>query len=386
MNAEEASKHDSAGDPVTESAETGDLGVEAGPPDASQLDTDAESLAVIDLDPDAESVEVIDLDVDAEDDAGAMAALLAETVALARPTEPEVEADVEGADEVGDEEHEVTPTPTSGEDSEATVVKRPEAAVSIDLDADDEEYDRERLIAEVAAISPADEGVAGEPASATEGSDPVDGEAADGRPSVTFPTRPGIAPPPTIGADAMAVLSAMNRQGVTLPDELVLDLGEATTAEDRDRLLAAALAHVEMQDAVYRLSTEPDRKAGRWKGVAAALLLIAAMTFAVRPPGWITPEPAATLTDADRLDGLRQTLVWQVQQIEVYQSREGRIPDSLTDLPIVLPNLRFVRSNDRVYQLVAYTRSGDTVLYDSAAPAAWFDRVSARQTSASAGS
>jgi len=335
---------------------------------------------------------VIDLDADAEDDAGAMAALLAETVALAEPYDsPEALDDAKKSLEECDDfvERDDTEASLDADDLSWEATDAPdekeavrpadsqEAPVALDLDAE-EEYDRERLIAEAIAFAEADEsGPDAEPHAppSDENAEPAEGPGTAPIPSVTFPTRAGVAPLPAIGADALAALSAMNRQGVTLPDELVLDLGEATTPEDRDRLLAAALAHVEMQDAVYRVSTDRNRQSSRWKGAVAALLFLVAMTVAARPPGWVVPEAPASLTTADRLDGVRLSLLLQVQQIEAFQAREGRLPDSLTEIAIVLPGIRFVKSNNRVYQLVAYSPGGDPVLYDSAAPAAWFDEV-----------
>ena len=346
---------------------------------------------------------MIDLDVDAEGDAGAMAALLAETVALAESSDSpgtlddgkESFQEVDDSDDPDDtnvslDADDLTWESTDAPDGMEVVppADSQETPVALDLDAQ-EEYDRERLIAEAIAFAEADEsGTEPEPTLA-----PSDGNAetsgspgAASTPSVTFPTRAGVPPLPAIGADALAALSAMNRQGVTLPDELVLDLGEATTPEDRDRLLAAALAHVEMQDAVYRVAAKQNRQSSRWKGAAAALLFLVAIAVAAQPPDWVVPEAPATLTAADRLDGVRLTLLLQMQQIEVFRAREGRLPDALTEIAIVLPGVRFVKSNNRVYQLVAYSPDGDPVLYDSAAPPAWFEEVAARWVPTRAGS
>lgn len=348
---------------------------------------------------------MINLDVDAENDAGAMAALLAETVALAEASDsPEVLDDetvsLEATHEVV-ESPERLDGPNAGRDDDLSwepvdslgsadsldeIDASPpgEQEAPLDLDAE-EDYDRERLIAEAIAFAEAGESGT-DPAPATSGAEAEVPEGEESTRSVTFPTRPGVAPLPTIGADALAALRVMNSQGITLPDELVLDLGEATTPEDRDRLLAAALAHVEMQDAMYRVSTEPNHQASSWKAAAAAILFLLATATAANPPGWVVPEAPATLTTADRLDGVRLTLLLQLQQIEVYRVREGRLPDALTDLPIVLPGVRFVKSNNRVYQLVAHAPDGEAVLYDSAAPAPWFDEVAARWTSTGSGS
>jgi len=177
---------------------------------------------------------------------------------------------------------------------------------------------------------------------------------------------------PLIGPDALLALSQFRAEGVaTLPEELVLDLGEATTPEQRDRLLAAALAHVEMQDAIYRVPLESGTSR-RWKGALAALLFVMALFLAGLPPSFLVPDAQAPLTSSERVRGLRVALLVQAQQIEAFRAREGRLPSSLAEVETALPDVRFVKSNNRLYQLVAYSRTGDAVVFDSSAPAMGF--------------
>lgn len=173
---------------------------------------------------------------------------------------------------------------------------------------------------------------------------------------------------PLIGRDALLALTEFRREGVaTLPEELILDLGDATTPEERDRLLAAALAHVEMQDAIYRVPLESGASR-RWKGLIATAVFLMALFLAGLPPAFLVPEAPAPLTVAERADGIRMALIMQAEQIEAFQARAGRLPTSLTEVETALPGIRFVRSSNRLYQLIAYTSQGDAVVYDSASP------------------
>lgn len=180
---------------------------------------------------------------------------------------------------------------------------------------------------------------------------------------------------PLIGRDALIALTQFRDEGVaTVPEELVLDLGEVTSPDERDRLLAAALAHVEMQEAIYRVPTESTTPR-HWKGLIAAGLFILAAVLAVLPPDPFVPAGPAPLSDADRLRGIRTALLVQAEQIEAFRVRESRLPTSLGEVDTALPDIRFVRSGTRLYQLVAYTPAGDAVIYDSAAPHSAFEDV-----------
>ncbi|NNL30815.1 MAG: hypothetical protein HKO77_07315 [Gemmatimonadetes bacterium] len=173
---------------------------------------------------------------------------------------------------------------------------------------------------------------------------------------------------PIIRADALAALREFRREGVaTLPEELILDLGEATTPEERDRLLAAALAHVEMQDAIYRVPLESGASR-RWKGVIATAVFVVAMMLAGLPPAFLVPDPTPPLTATERAGGIRMALLMQAEQIEAFRARSGRLPSSVAEVENTVPGIRFVRSSNRVYQLIAYTPDGNAVVYDSASP------------------
>lgn len=173
---------------------------------------------------------------------------------------------------------------------------------------------------------------------------------------------------PLIGPDALVALSEFRQEGVaTLPEELVLDLGDATTPEERDRLLAAALAHVEMQDAIYRVPLESGASR-RWKGLIASAVFLFALVLVGLPPAFLVPEAPPSLTVAETGGGIRMALLMQAEQIEAFRARSGRLPSSIAEVETALPGVRYVRSSNRVYQLIAYTPAGDAVVYDSSSP------------------
>jgi hypothetical protein len=126
-------------------------------------------------------------------------------------------------------------------------------------------------------------------------------------------------------------------------------------------------AHAEMQEARYRVTTDAGA-AGRWKGTIASFIFLVALVVFIRPPGFLVPDAPATLTPDDELFGVRVTLLLQAEQIEAYRSREEQLPRSLAEVDARFPGVRFVRSSNRLYQLIAYTVEGEAIVYDSATP------------------
>lgn len=287
-------------------------------------------------------------------------------------------------------------------DDEVTVIDLDEATaddevtvVEVDLDEGLSDADaREQLIAAAAALDASPHDTSAAPSADDGPTDPTavpplavtdadshavatDTGAAEG--DLTTAGQRGDPDPagraPKISSDALVALSQMHAEGLaSMAGELILDLGEDSTPEDRDRLLAAALAHSEMQEAIYRVRTDA-RALQWWKGGVAAALLLVATLIAVRPPGFVTPPAPATLSQADREYGVRVALLLQAQQVEAFRTREQRLPDALTEVPVIIPGVRFVTAGNRVYQLVAPGPDGRALIYDSASPAPEFDEI-----------
>lgn len=142
--------------------------------------------------------------------------------------------------------------------------------------------------------------------------------------------------------------------------------------EDRERLLAEAMAHAEAQEAQYQVLPAGEPLRGRWKAPAAWAVFGLAAVVALFPPGWLVGRPSPTPTDGDWDRGVRAAVYLQAQQVEAFRLREGRLPDSLDELPAQMRGVTFVKSNNRVYQLRARRPDGSLVVYDSAIPAASF--------------
>jgi hypothetical protein len=164
---------------------------------------------------------------------------------------------------------------------------------------------------------------------------------------------------------------------VTEPDDLHnLDddtpedeASRVSDAEERARLLAETMAHATAQDAEYRrIPMDPGRRTSVWKGLTSTALVMAALLLLLAPPGWLTGPPLPSLTPLDLERGLRAVLFLQAEEIEAFHFREGRLPRSLGELDRPFPGLRYVRSNNRVYQLVALRPDGTVLVYDSAHP------------------
>lgn len=313
-----------------------------------------------------------------------------------QPTEPEpTEPEPTKPESAGPESAEPEPIEPESVEPEPQPTELDPDVIVLTLDDDlDDEAERARLIAEAGALTTEDgtdeapseastDTGAGSVAAASDAADEAAGSetaAADAAYEAPTPGAEAVRHVPnrdipTLTPAALAALTAIHREGMaTLPGELVLDLGEGTTEEERDRLLAAALAHVEMQEAIYRVPSDSG-EGRRWKGtIASSLFLLAALVIVVPPPA-ILPAPPATLSAADHLHGVRVSLLLQAQQIEAFRTREGRLPDSLDEVATALPGIRFVKSNNRLYQLVGYTPAGESVVYDSASPEPEFQAI-----------
>ena len=143
--------------------------------------------------------------------------------------------------------------------------------------------------------------------------------------------------------------------------------------EDRQRLLAEALAHAEAQEAQYRILASDEPVRGRWKAPLALLVLGLAAWVALAPPGWIAGPDAPRPTEGDRERGLRAAIWMQAHQVEVFRLREGRLPEHLSELPVQMPGLILVRSNNRVFQIRGRRPQGGLLVFDSAQPAPGFE-------------
>jgi hypothetical protein len=149
-------------------------------------------------------------------------------------------------------------------------------------------------------------------------------------------------------------------------------------AEDRERVLADALAHVEAQEAQYRLAVFPGPRQPLWKGALAVALFGLAGSLMACPPAALGGRSGPGVSAAERERGVRAALVIQAEQVEVFRLKHGRLPDSLSEVAVRLPGIAFVRSNSRVYQLVATRADGSALLYDSGAPATDFATLAAQ--------
>ena len=168
----------------------------------------------------------------------------------------------------------------------------------------------------------------------------------------------------------------MNRTPGASPvkiEDLDAPTRDISSAEDRGRLLADAIAHAETREAHYRQPEAP--RTGHWKGPLALCVLMIAAYIGLAPPPWLAGKPLPQVSSAERGRGVVAALQIQARQIEVFQARNGRLPRTLDEVPARVPGVRFVRSNSRVYQLVAARPNGRALVYDSATPAPEFEDV-----------
>ncbi|MSR21370.1 MAG: hypothetical protein EXR91_10435 [Gemmatimonadetes bacterium] len=159
---------------------------------------------------------------------------------------------------------------------------------------------------------------------------------------------PAGGPPPSrlVQAAAAGGMDDVDEPGISL------DLGEVSTPEAR-----------------YRVPVADTRQAARWKALASGVLLVLAGAVAVAPPQWVRPEPPAQLNAAARTRDIRMALLLQAQQVEAFRVQSQQLPNSLDELLALLSGVRYARSGNRAYQLIAYESDGNAIVYDSANPA-----------------
>lgn len=151
---------------------------------------------------------------------------------------------------------------------------------------------------------------------------------------------------------------------------------DTSSPDERERLVAEALAHAEAREAVYRRPRDDGNR--WWKGALALLLLVLAGGFAAAPPAWLEARAPVTLPAGARVRGARLTLYLQARRVDAFRLLEGRLPVDLDEAGGALPGVRYLRSSDRVYQLVAPGPDGRAIVYDSTLPAPSFARAAAR--------
>jgi len=161
------------------------------------------------------------------------------------------------------------------------------------------------------------------------------------------------------------------------PEDPDLPADSMSRVEDRERILAEALAHAEAQEAQYKVLPVAVPAGRHWKLAVASLLLALAAWFALVPPAWVAGAAAPLPTAGDLERGLRAAIYLQVQQVEAFKLREGRLPSHLSELPVQLPGLTLVRSNNRVYQIQGRHPDGVLVVYDSGRPSPAFEAAAA---------
>ncbi len=156
------------------------------------------------------------------------------------------------------------------------------------------------------------------------------------------------------------------------PDDREHPVRRISRVEDRQTLLDETLAHVEAQEAQYHIPVEARERQPAWKPILALVLFVVAGALTLYPPPLLGGSKSASVTPEQREQGLRATLYMQAQQVEAYQLEEGHLPASLSQVPMRFPELGYVRSNDRTFQIVGRLTDGTSVVYDSAVPAPSF--------------
>ena len=132
------------------------------------------------------------------------------------------------------------------------------------------------------------------------------------------------------------------------------------------------MAHAEAQEAQYKVIPADDPVTGIWKTPLALLIFLLAGVAGVFPPDWAAGAPLPSVQEGDLERGLRAAIYIQTEQVDVFRVRNDRLPDGLADLPVPLPGLSLVKSNNRVYQILGRRPGGEILVFDSAHPTPGF--------------
>lgn len=143
---------------------------------------------------------------------------------------------------------------------------------------------------------------------------------------------------------------------------------DVSRVEERDRLLDAVARDAYAKDTGFRSRRTPRRRRAPWTTALAVVVLAVAARVVAVPPGFLQDGPLPVPSSDDLLRGVETRLLLQAWQVEVFRFREGSLPDSLPQVRALLPGIRYVRSDARVFQLVATGPEGEPVVYDSALP------------------
>jgi hypothetical protein len=156
-------------------------------------------------------------------------------------------------------------------------------------------------------------------------------------------------------------------QDLAAPDDEV-DVFDLSATADRDSVLAEALAHSATLEAQYQQPLPETRKTGLWKTPLALVVFVLAGYLVVFPPPWLQGDPLPDLDPAAKMQGVHASLYLQAQQVEAFRLETGRLPNSIEEMDLAFEGLRYVRSNNRIYQLVLPGPQGTYVVFDSAHP------------------
>ena len=155
-------------------------------------------------------------------------------------------------------------------------------------------------------------------------------------------------------------------------DDKDLPVHRVSRVEDRERLLAEAMAHAEAMEEQYKVIPADAPLTGRWKSPVAVLMFATAAVVGLFPPAWLAGPVLPRPTQGDQDRGLRAAIYIQAQQVEAFRLEHGRLPDHPRELANPLPDLTLVRSNNRIYQVRGVATDGRVVVYDSARPSPAF--------------
>lgn len=134
---------------------------------------------------------------------------------------------------------------------------------------------------------------------------------------------------------------------------------QPSSAGERQKLIAEyeeSLRSASAQRVAARADGERRRSRRRFLGLLALVVLLVYLAFL--PPAWFQPAPLPVPTAEHNEAGNRMAIFLEVQRIEQFRAKTGRLPTTLDEAGEPLPGLQYQVRSDGGYTVSAPGQPG----------------------------
>ncbi len=148
---------------------------------------------------------------------------------------------------------------------------------------------------------------------------------------------------------------------------------EVSTGQEAADVVAAVIKHAAERDEAAKQKTAPKAQP-IWMLPLGLTLAVLATFLLIAPPPWVVINPIAAQTPESALASTQRAIYGYALKVEGYRARNGRLPQSLTELGVAVEDLDYSVVGGG-YQLAASVGERD-VIYSSTEPLMdWSARV-----------